>query len=73
MKFDWNTFGADLRTYREKRGLGLRECSRSMPVNKSTWCRAENGKRIDVPHFVFLCEWMRRKPSNYAVSSPRPR
>ena len=73
MKFDWSAFANDLRAYRERKGFGLRECSRAMPIGKSAWCRAENGKPVTVPIFVFLCEWMRKHPKTYAVSAPKPR
>jgi hypothetical protein len=73
MNFDWQGFGRDVRAFRERRKLGLRECCRSMPINPATWSRAENGKPIEVPHFVFLCEWIGRRPAAYAISAPRPR
>lgn len=72
VKFKWSDFASDLREYRERHGLGLRECCRSMPIGKSTWSRAENGKPIEASHFIFLCDWMRRNPKSYAVSAPRP-
>jgi hypothetical protein len=72
MRFKWTQFGRDVRSTRERMGFGLRDCCRAMPINKSTWCRAESGQPIQVPHFVFLCEWMNRDPSIYAVSAPRP-
>jgi hypothetical protein len=73
MKFNWEGFGHDLKAYRERRNIGLREFCRSTPINKSTWCRAEQGKPIQVPQFVFLCELMCRRPISYAISAPRPR
>jgi hypothetical protein len=73
MKFDWDRFAIDLRQFREARKLGLRECCRSMPINKATWSRAENGHPIEAPVFVFLCEWMRKHPRRYSIAAPRPR
>lgn len=73
MKFNWTDFGNDLRAYRDRSRMTLRELESSMPINKSTWCRAEQGKPIEVPQFIFLCELMRRHPRAYAISAPRPR
>ncbi len=73
MRFNWIDFANDLRAFRERRGLSLRELENSMPINKSTWCRAAQGKPIEVPQFIFLCELLRRHPKSYAISAPRPR
>ncbi len=73
MKFNWKKFGRDLRETREAMGLGLRQCSRDLSIHHATWCRAEMGKPVTVPHYVFLCEWMDSDPLSYAISAPRPR
>lgn len=73
MDFDWQTFGSDLRDYRVRRRIGLREFCRQQPIDKATLSRAERGKPIEVPPFVFLCEWIRKRPSKYAIQAPRPR
>ncbi len=73
MQFNWRQFGDDLRAYRERRKIGLREFCEQQPIDKATMSRAENGRPVEVPHFVFLCEWIRRRPNKYAVQAPRPR
>lgn len=72
MQYDWKQFGEDVRSYREIHKLGLRESARIHSINQSTWCRAEQGKPIEAPTLIFLCELMRRHPRAYATSTPRP-
>lgn len=66
MKFKWAKFGNHLRAYREDNGFGLRQCADGNNIDKATWSRAENGKPIETPTFIFLCEWMNSNPLQYA-------
>lgn len=68
-RFKWGKFGQHLRVHRSSRGLGLRECSRSTTIHHATWCRAEQGKKITVPIFLFLCDWMNSNPLQYLTHS----
>jgi hypothetical protein len=70
IEIGWKKFGNDLRKYRNRLGIGLRECARDLRVNYSTWCRAEQGKSINASHFLFLCEWMKCEPTAYAKRHP---
>lgn len=65
-RFKWKQFGRDLRNERESRDIGLRECARARKIHHATWCRAEAGKPLTVPIFLFLCEWMGSHPQAYA-------
>lgn len=65
--FRWKEFGADLRWCRQSADLGLREIARELRVHHATWCRAENGKPLTVPVFLFLCDWMGMNPQHYAL------
>ena len=73
LKFNWKRFGKDVRANRETLGFGLRECAGQLGIHYVTWCRAEHGKPITTPQYIFLCEWMQSDPLSYAISAPRPR
>jgi transcriptional regulator with XRE-family HTH domain len=64
-KFNWEAFGRNLREMREAAELGLREVARDECIDKATWCRAEQGKPITVPIFLYLCNWMNSSPFAY--------
>lgn len=66
-RFKWKQFGTDLRDVREAMDCGLRELARELKIHHATFCRAENGKPVTVPIFLFLCDWMGRDPQIYAV------
>lgn len=63
--FNWPLFGSDLRKTREVAKVGLREIAREHGIHHATWCRAEQGKPITVPHFLQICEWMGADPFQY--------
>ena len=65
MKVKWKKFGGHIRQARLERGLGLRETARSLNIHHATWCRAESGKPVSVPYFLFLCDWMKSNPFQY--------
>jgi hypothetical protein len=67
MKFLWKQFGADLRKMREAKNYGLRECADALDIDKAQLCRAEQGRPITVPYFIYLCDWMGSDPMGYAV------
>ena len=56
---------------REGMAMGLREAARCLHINKSTWCRAEQGKPIETPDFIFFCDWMARDPKSDAMPTGR--
>lgn len=66
-RFKWKAFGRDLRECRHAADLGLRELARELKIHHATWCRAENGKPLTVPIFLFLCDWLGVDPQIYAV------
>lgn len=70
MRFRWGEFGKDLRGTREDMFMSLREASKKLKIDKATWSRAENGKPIEAPTFVFLCAWMSNDPSIYLYRQP---
>lgn len=67
MRLAWKRFGAHLRDIREGADVGLREAARSNKISPATWSRAENGKPITAPIFLFLCNWMDKNPFQYFV------
>lgn len=69
-RFKWKLFGQRLRDTREAAGLGLREAARDLKVSHATWCRAEHGEPISVPHFVKLCDWMNEIPGHFHPDIP---
>jgi hypothetical protein len=70
MKFRWKEFGSDLRNVRENSFLGLRAAARKLKIHHATWCRAEQGKPIEAPTLIFLCEWMGNDPIIYSRRRP---
>lgn len=66
-QFKWKLFGKHLREMRQSADLGLREAARELKFDKATWCRAEQGKPISVPQFIFLCDWMDASPFQYSA------
>lgn len=63
--FRWKHFGQSLRTHRTAFGWGLREAARETGVHHATFCRAEHGKPIEAPDFIYLCWWIGVKPEDY--------
>lgn len=66
-RFKWKQFGHDLREMRQAADLGLHELARELKIHHATWCRAENGKPLTVPIFLFICDWMGVNPQSYAI------
>lgn len=62
-QFNWKRFGADIKSTRGE--CGLRSAARALGIHHATWCRAEQGKPIEAPDFVFLCDWMSKAPAHY--------
>lgn len=69
-RFKWNLFGKRLRAMREGADLGLREAARDLKINHATWCRAEQGRPINVPDFVMLCDWINEIPAHFHPDIP---
>lgn len=65
--FRWGRFGKHLKAHRVRLGLGLREAARLTKTHHATFCRAEQGKAIEVSDFVFLCRWINRNPDAFLV------
>jgi transcriptional regulator with XRE-family HTH domain len=65
MRVDWKRFGLKLKEIREAGDLGLREAARDIEIGPATWCRAEQGKVVSVPHYLALCAWMEVHPFRY--------
>lgn len=57
-RFDWKSFGRQLRDAREAGESGLREAARESGIDKAALCRAEHGKPVSVPNYLALCAWM---------------
>ncbi len=70
MKFRWKEFGKDLKGNRVNSFLGLRMAAHSLKISKATWCRAEQGKPIAAPTFIYLCDWMGNDPTQYLYRRP---
>ena len=71
-KFKWKQFGADVRHMRDNMQMGLREAARCLKIHHATWCRAEQGKAIEVADFVFICDWMDVEPTQYLTKRAGP-
>ena len=63
--FGWKQFGADLKAHRTAFEWGLREAARVTKTHHATFCRAEHGKPIEVPDFLYLCWWCGLNPQDY--------
>lgn len=68
--FKWKQFGADLKAHRTAFGWGLREAARKTKTHHATFYRAENGKPIEVPDFLYLCSWTGLNPNHYLRALP---
>jgi transcriptional regulator with XRE-family HTH domain len=68
-KFQWKKFGQHVRDFREGTKCSLRETAEVMPIGHATLSRAENGKPVTVPVFLFLCDWMNSNPFQYQWKS----
>lgn len=64
-RFKWKQFAGDVRKMRDNMQMGLREAARCLGIHHATWCRAEQGKAIEVEDFVFICDWMAKEPTEY--------
>lgn len=70
MNVRWKRFGNDLINCRMAYDCGQRELARKLKMDKTTLNRAENGKPIAAPAFVFLCKWMGALPETYLTRKP---
>lgn len=69
MRFKWKQFAKDVRESRQDLGFGLREFGRKMGIHHATMCRVEQGKPIEAPTVIYLCEWMTQDPIFYLYKS----
>lgn len=69
-RFKWGDFGADVRRQRRELGDTLRAFAERLAIDHTTLHRAENGKPIRVPDFVFVCAFIKQNPVKY-LSGPK--
>ncbi len=68
----WGDFARDIILVRSRKGQSLRGLSKSLGVDKSTMCRAEQGQPINAENLILICKRLRLDPFNYLSVPTNP-